>query len=96
MFAWSRSGSTQASWQGSYLSFVICWVCSISGALGWAATLDILLLFYPVPRSIFLHWLMGTNFPTLIKYHRCVPLGSVLLRGPAMNRVFCARASEIL
>ncbi len=45
--------------------------CSISGALGWAATLDILLLFYPVPRSIFLHWLMGTNFPTLIKYHRC-------------------------
>jgi hypothetical protein len=42
----------------------------ISGALGWAATLDILLLFYPVPRSVFLHWLMGTNFPTLIKYHR--------------------------
>ena len=60
----------------------MCLLCSISGALGWAATLDILLLFYPVPRSIFLHWLMGTNFPTLIKYHRyasahpCLPTES--------------------
>jgi hypothetical protein len=44
----------------------------ISGALGWAATLDILLLFYPVPRSVFLHSLLGgDNFANLIKYHRC-------------------------
>ena len=44
----------------------------ISGALGWAATLDILLLFYPVPRSVFLHSMMGgDNFANLIKYHRC-------------------------
>ena len=41
-----------------------------SGALGWAATLDILLMMYPVPRSTFLHWMMGESFPTLIKYHR--------------------------
>ncbi|CAL8470322.1 g9864 [Coccomyxa elongata] len=52
-------------------------VALISGALGWAATLDILLLFYPVPRSIFLHWLMGTNFPTLIKYHRWLGHGTM-------------------
>ncbi len=44
--------------------------CRTSGALGWAATLDILLMMYPVPRSTFLHWMMGESFPTLIKYHR--------------------------
>lgn len=74
---------------------MFCWVCSISGALGWAATLDILLLFYPVPRSIFLHWLMGTNFPTIIKYHRCASLGGVRpwalcsLGGRTGMEVFC-------
>ena len=49
-------------------SFV--WYVRTSGALGWAATLDILLMMYPVPRSTFLHWMMGESFPTLIKYHR--------------------------
>ncbi len=29
-----------------------------------------MLLMFPVPRSTFLHWLTGTSFPTLIKYHR--------------------------
>ena len=27
-------------------------------------------MMYPVPRSTFLHWMMGESFPTLIKYHR--------------------------
>ena len=47
-----------------------CYDNRTSGALGWAATLDILLMMYPVPRSTFLHWMMGESFPTLIKYHR--------------------------
>ena len=38
--------------------------------MGWAATFDILLLFYPVPRSSFLLWLLGTSFPEFVKYHR--------------------------
>ena len=42
----------------------------VSGALGWAAMLDILLLFYPVARSSFLHCILGRGFSTLIKYHR--------------------------
>ena len=42
----------------------------VSGAFGWAATLDIMLLFFPVPRSTFLHWLLGTSFPAFIRYHR--------------------------
>ncbi|CAL5218771.1 g490 [Coccomyxa viridis] len=50
-----------------------------SGALGWAATLDILLMMYPVPRSTFLHWMMGESFPTLIKYHRWVGHGTMVL-----------------
>ena len=43
---------------------------SFSGALGWAATLDIMLLFLPVPRSTFLHYLLGSGFSSLMKYHR--------------------------
>ena len=46
-------------------------VHSISGGCGWAATLDIMLLFFPVPRSTFLHYLLGTGFSSLVKYHRC-------------------------
>ena len=49
---------------------LVIMTCRTSGALGWAATLDILLMMYPVPRSTFLHWMMGESFPTLIKYHR--------------------------
>lgn len=50
--------------------------CRVSGAFGWAATLDIMLLFFPVARSTFLHWMLGTSFPALIKYHRCSVLTS--------------------
>ena len=50
--------------------------CRVSGAFGWAATLDIMLLFFPVARSTFLHWMLGTSFPALIKYHRCPVLTS--------------------
>jgi hypothetical protein len=53
------------------LALLCLHVCRLSKGCGWASTLDILLLFCPVPRSTFLHWLTGTNFPTVIKYHRC-------------------------
>lgn len=46
--------------------------CSVAQSFGWAATPNILLLFYPVPRNCFLHWLFGTDFPGLVKYHRSV------------------------
>ena len=29
-----------------------------------------MLLFFPVPRSTFLHYLLGTGFSSLMKYHR--------------------------
>ena len=51
----------------------------VSGALGWAASLDILLLFYPVPRSCFLNRLLGAGFPLLIKYHRWLGHGTMWL-----------------
>ena len=57
---------------------IASWHVRTSGALGWAATLDILLMMYPVPRSTFLHWMMGESFPTLIKYHRYGSLQSAL------------------
>lgn len=37
---------------------------------GLACVMDIMLFLYPVSRSSFLHWLLGTDFPALIKYHR--------------------------
>ena len=52
-------------------------MCSVAQSFGWAATPNILLLFYPVPRNSFLHWLFGTDFPGLVKYHRsglCMPV----------------------
>ena len=39
------------------------------------------LLFYPVPRSSFLHWMLGQNFQQLIKYHRCRGFGCFLVFG---------------
>ena len=56
-----------------------CCLRRISGALGWAASLDILLLFYPVPRSCFLNRLLGAGFPLLIKYHRWLGHGTMWL-----------------
>ena len=37
-----------------------------------------MLLFYPVPRSTFLHYLLGTGFSSLIKYHRWGKRGRLL------------------
>ncbi|KAK9845990.1 hypothetical protein WJX81_007894 [Elliptochloris bilobata] len=54
-------------------------LAAVSGALGWAASLDILLLFYPVPRSCFLNRLLGAGFPLLIKYHRWLGHGTMWL-----------------
>lgn len=45
-------------------------MCRLGAGCGWACCLNLMLLLYPVPRSSFLHWLTGTSFPTLIKYHR--------------------------
>ena len=47
---------------------VLC-CCRTAQAIGWAASTDLLLLFYPVPRNTFLHWLFNTDFPGLVKYH---------------------------
>ncbi|KAL0040033.1 hypothetical protein WJX79_003372 [Trebouxia sp. C0005] len=51
---------------------------SVAQSFGWAATPNILLLFYPIPRNTFLHWVFGTDFPGLIKYHRWLGTGTIL------------------
>lgn len=43
----------------------------LGGSLAWAATPNLMLLFYPVPRSSFLLWMLGQNFEQLVKYHKC-------------------------
>ena len=55
--------------------------CRLGGVFAWAATPNIMLLFYPVPRSSFLHWMLGQNFQQLIKYHRCRGFGCFLVFG---------------
>ena len=57
----------------------------VGAGCGWACCLNIMLLMYPVPRSSFLHWLSGTSFPTLIKYHRYMPQ----LPSPSMPHRAC-------
>lgn len=71
----------------------------VSGALGWAASLDILLLFYPVPRSCFLNRLLGAGFPLLIKYHRWLGHGTMWLlslHGCGYYALWCARLLLLL
>ncbi|KAG2497451.1 hypothetical protein HYH03_004606 [Edaphochlamys debaryana] len=46
---------------------------------GWVGRLDILLLFFPLPRCNFLGWLIGADFPQLIKYHRWLGHGTMLV-----------------
>ncbi|PNH07852.1 Ferric reduction oxidase 7, chloroplastic [Tetrabaena socialis] len=46
---------------------------------GWVARLDILVLFFPLPRCNFLHWLLGADFATLIKYHRWLGHGTLAM-----------------
>ncbi|KAG2452309.1 hypothetical protein HYH02_003333 [Chlamydomonas schloesseri] len=46
---------------------------------GWVGRLDILIMFFPLPRCNFLHWLLGSDFPTLIKYHRWLGHGTLLV-----------------
>ncbi|KAG2497450.1 hypothetical protein HYH03_004605 [Edaphochlamys debaryana] len=46
---------------------------------GWVGRLDILLLFFPLPRCNFLGWLLGAAFPELIKYHRWLGHGTIIV-----------------
>ena len=55
--------------------------CRTAQSFGWAASTDVLLLFYPVPRNTFLHWLFNTDFPGLVKYHRYGMLGLTAVLG---------------
>ncbi|GFR41832.1 hypothetical protein Agub_g2609 [Astrephomene gubernaculifera] len=51
---------------------------SVAKYFGWVAQMDILLLFYPLPRCNFLHWILGSDFATMIKYHRWLGHGTLL------------------
>ncbi|GLC40211.1 hypothetical protein PLESTM_001015500 [Pleodorina starrii] len=46
---------------------------------GWVGRLDILLLFFPLPRCNFLHWLVGSDFPAMVKYHRWLGHGTLMV-----------------
>ncbi|KAG2452202.1 hypothetical protein HYH02_003233 [Chlamydomonas schloesseri] len=52
---------------------------SVAKYAGWVGRLDILIMFFPLPRCNFLHWLLGSDFPTLIKYHRWLGHGTLLV-----------------
>ncbi|PNH12965.1 Ferric reduction oxidase 2 [Tetrabaena socialis] len=46
---------------------------------GWVGRLDMLVLFFPLPRCNFLHWLLGADFAALIKYHRWLGHGTLVM-----------------
>ncbi|KXZ56058.1 hypothetical protein GPECTOR_2g940 [Gonium pectorale] len=45
---------------------------------GIVGRLDVLLLFFPLPRCNFLAWMLGTEWGTLIKYHRWLGHGTLI------------------
>lgn len=49
---------------------------AVFASFGNALTIDMLLLFYPLSRSSFLHWWLGTDFPSIIKFHRWMGHGT--------------------
>ncbi len=55
--------------------------CRAGTTWGWVSVVDLLLVFYPVSRSSFLHWITGTDFPKLIRYHRSAAMPACLLPG---------------
>ncbi|EFJ47088.1 ferric-chelate reductase [Volvox carteri f. nagariensis] len=52
---------------------------SVAKYSGWVGRLDILLLFFPLPRCNFLHWLLGSDFASMVKYHRWLGQGTLLV-----------------
>ncbi|KAG2427422.1 hypothetical protein HXX76_012358 [Chlamydomonas incerta] len=52
---------------------------SVAKYSGWVGRLDLLLLFFPLPRCNFLHWALGSDFPTLVRYHRWLGHGTLLV-----------------
>ena len=61
---------------------------------GNATTLNVMLLFFPISRSSFLHWWLGTDFPALIRYHRWLGHGTfviLIIHGPGHLCVFISQ-----
>jgi len=46
---------------------------------GWIVRLDMLVLLYPIPRSNFFQWLLREDFPVLVKYHRWMGHGAIIV-----------------
>ncbi|KXZ46615.1 hypothetical protein GPECTOR_42g826 [Gonium pectorale] len=58
------------------LFLILLCIAKFFGLLGRA---DLLLLFFPLARCNFLHWLIGADFSTLVKYHRWLGYGTILM-----------------
>ncbi|GLC60051.1 hypothetical protein PLESTB_001568000 [Pleodorina starrii] len=52
---------------------------SLAKYAGFVGNLDLLLLFFPLPRCNFLHWLLNSDFPAMVKYHRWLGHGTLLM-----------------
>ncbi|GFR50054.1 hypothetical protein Agub_g12082, partial [Astrephomene gubernaculifera] len=52
---------------------------SVAQYFGWIVRLDMWLLFYPLPRCNFLGWLLGSEFAAMLKYHRWLGHGTLII-----------------
>jgi len=59
--------------------FLVRRLDSVGKLFGEVLRTMIMLLYYPVSRSGFLQWVFGTEFSTIIKYHRWMSYGMTLL-----------------
>ncbi|GLI65959.1 hypothetical protein VaNZ11_009641 [Volvox africanus] len=52
---------------------------SMAKYTGMVGNFDLLMLFFPLPRCNFLHWLLQSDFPRMVKYHRWLGHGTLMM-----------------
>ncbi|GIL93762.1 hypothetical protein Vretimale_66 [Volvox reticuliferus] len=52
---------------------------SMAKYTGMVGNFDLLMLFFPLPRCNFLHWLLQSDFPGMVKYHRWLGHGTLMM-----------------
>ncbi|KAG2497456.1 hypothetical protein HYH03_004611 [Edaphochlamys debaryana] len=57
--------------------FVVQW--SVFKYTAWVGRIDTMLLFFPLPRCNFIGWLLGERLPEMIKYHRWMGHGTMMV-----------------
>lgn len=79
MNAWAANDAAAIDAGWSLSDLALQRIYSVGVNFGVAVRGCLILLFYPVSRSNFLHWLFGVDFYTVVKYHKWFGIGTICL-----------------